>query len=126
MILLSPEQHTDYQLIDTGGFEKLERFGPYILSRPEPQAIWDKSMTEQQWADQSNAVFKRDKNSQEKGQWVKKKQMPGNSKGYSMSNNVYVPIKEYLGEDPYQFIEQHTKDFPPNYKSRKQTRVIVK
>ena len=76
MILLSPEQHTDYQLIDTGGFEKLERFGPYILSRPEPQAIWDKSLTEQEWADQSNAVFKRDKNSQEKGQWVTKADMP--------------------------------------------------
>jgi 23S rRNA (cytosine1962-C5)-methyltransferase len=58
VILLSPEQHTEYQLIDTGGFEKLERFGPYILSRPEPQAIWDKSMTEKEWADQSNAVFK--------------------------------------------------------------------
>lgn len=76
MILLSPEQHTDYQLIDTGGFEKLERFGPYILSRPEPQAIWDKSMTEKEWEDKSNAVFKRDKNSQEKGQWVTKADMP--------------------------------------------------
>lgn len=76
MILLSPEQHTEYQLIDSGGFEKLERFGPYILSRPEPQAIWDKSMTEKEWADKSNAVFKRDKNSQEKGQWVTKDEMP--------------------------------------------------
>jgi len=76
VILLSPEQHTEYQLIDSGGFEKLERFGPYILSRPEPQAIWDKSMTEKEWADKSNAVFKRDKNSQEKGQWVTKDEMP--------------------------------------------------
>lgn len=76
MILLSPEQHTEYQLIDSGGFEKLERFGPYILSRPEPQAIWDKSMTEKEWADKSNSVFKRDKNSQEKGQWVVKDDMP--------------------------------------------------
>ena len=76
MILLSPEQHTEYQLIDSGGFEKLERFGPFILSRPEPQAIWDKSMTEKEWADKSNAVFKRDKNSQEKGQWVSKADMP--------------------------------------------------
>jgi 23S rRNA (cytosine1962-C5)-methyltransferase len=76
VILLSPEQHTEYQLIDTGGFEKLERFGPYILSRPEPQAIWDKSLTEKEWADQANAVFKRDKNSQEKGQWVAQPDMP--------------------------------------------------
>lgn len=60
----------------------------------------------------------------EKDQWVKRKQMQANSRGYSMSNNVYVPLKDYLGEDPYQFIEQHQKDFPANYKSRKQTKVI--
>jgi 23S rRNA (cytosine1962-C5)-methyltransferase len=76
VLLLSPQKHTDYQLIDTGGFEKLERFGPYILSRPEPQAIWDKSLSQADWDKQSNAVFKRDKNSQEKGQWITKGDMP--------------------------------------------------
>ena len=76
MILLSPTQHTDYQLIDTGGFEKLEKFGPYILSRPEPQAIWDKTLPESEWEKRSNAVFKKDKNSQEKGMWVSKGDMP--------------------------------------------------
>ncbi|MCE7039456.1 class I SAM-dependent methyltransferase [Dyadobacter sp. CY312] len=76
MLLLSPEQHTDYQLIDSGGFEKLERFGPYILSRPEPQAIWDKTLSVQEWEKQANATFKRDKNSQEKGQWISKPDMP--------------------------------------------------
>jgi 23S rRNA (cytosine1962-C5)-methyltransferase len=76
VLLLSPEKHTDYQLIDTGGFEKLERFGQYILSRPEPQAIWDKSLSQADWDRQSNAVFKRDKNSQEKGQWITKPGMP--------------------------------------------------
>jgi 23S rRNA (cytosine1962-C5)-methyltransferase len=30
----------DYELIDVGGGEKLERWGNYILRRPEPQAIW--------------------------------------------------------------------------------------
>ncbi|HEY1020829.1 MAG TPA: hypothetical protein VGE06_00890, partial [Flavisolibacter sp.] len=76
MILLSPDQHTDYQLIDSGGFEKLEKFGPYVLSRPEPQAIWDKSLSEAEWDNRSNAVFKKDKNSQEKGQWITKGDMP--------------------------------------------------
>jgi 23S rRNA (cytosine1962-C5)-methyltransferase len=76
MILLTPENHTDYQLIDSGGFEKLERFGQYILSRPEPQAIWDKSLPEHEWEEQAHAVFKRDKNSQEKGQWISKPGMP--------------------------------------------------
>ncbi|HEV7381381.1 MAG TPA: oxidoreductase, partial [Dyadobacter sp.] len=76
MLLLSPDQHTDYQLIDSGGFEKLERFGQYILSRPEPQAIWDKSLSDQEWANRAHATFKRDKNSQEKGQWISKEGMP--------------------------------------------------
>lgn len=36
-------QKMDYELIDTGGEEKLERFGAYILRRPDPQALWDKA-----------------------------------------------------------------------------------
>ena len=30
----------DYELLDTGDGEKLERFGKYVVRRPEPQAIW--------------------------------------------------------------------------------------
>jgi 23S rRNA (cytosine1962-C5)-methyltransferase len=33
----------DYELIDAGEEEKLERWGKYILRRPDPQAIWDRS-----------------------------------------------------------------------------------
>ncbi len=33
----------DYELIDAGEEEKLERWGKYILRRPDPQAIWQKS-----------------------------------------------------------------------------------
>lgn len=32
---------TDYEIIATGGGEKLERWGRVILLRPDPQAIWD-------------------------------------------------------------------------------------
>ena len=39
MLLLTPENFTDYELIDCGGFEKIERFGQYITIRPEPQAL---------------------------------------------------------------------------------------
>ncbi len=44
-------QWPDYSLIDCGGQEKLERFGPYILRRPEPQAIWAKQANEKIWQD---------------------------------------------------------------------------
>ena len=39
----------DYELVDSGNFEKLERFGSYYLARPEPKALWDKSLSEEQW-----------------------------------------------------------------------------
>lgn len=76
MQLLTPQHWKTYQLIDSGNFEKLERFGEYILSRPEPQAVWDKSLSEAEWEQKASAFFKRDKNSQEKGQWELKRGMP--------------------------------------------------
>lgn len=72
MKLITPEHLTDYELIDTGKFEKLERFGRFVLTRPEPQAVWDKSLSSEDWDIRSHAVFKRDKGSTEKGQWLPK------------------------------------------------------
>lgn len=71
----TPKNWKEYQLIDSGGFEKLEKFGKYFLRRPEPQAAWDKSMPESEWERTANAVFKKDKGSQEKGEWILKKGM---------------------------------------------------
>lgn len=49
----------DYELIDSGDFEKLERFGGYITRRPEPQAIWHKSLDEREWVRMAHASFLR-------------------------------------------------------------------
>ncbi|MCL2098745.1 MAG: class I SAM-dependent methyltransferase [Bacteroidales bacterium] len=49
MLLFSPEEWADYELIDTGGFEKLERFGDFVLARPEPKAVWEKSLPAKEW-----------------------------------------------------------------------------
>ena len=38
--MLLADEWKDYELIDTGGGEKLERWGKYILRRPDPQIIW--------------------------------------------------------------------------------------
>ena len=56
----------DYSLIDCGGQEKLERFGPYILRRPEPQAIWSKQASPAKW-NQWDAFFTRSSQDQEGG-----------------------------------------------------------
>ncbi|MBI1223034.1 MAG: oxidoreductase [Bacteroidetes bacterium] len=57
MNLLTPTHWKDYELIDCGDFEKLERFGRYILRRPEPQAIWTKRLPESEWKKMAHGVF---------------------------------------------------------------------
>ena len=39
----------DYELIDTSGGEKLERFGDIILIRPDPQIIWNTPKKNELW-----------------------------------------------------------------------------
>ncbi len=81
MLLLEPQHWTDYELIDSGNYEKLERFGKHILVRPEPQAVWQKSLPEKEWEDMADAIFRREKgkssqDGNERGEWIQKKGMP--------------------------------------------------
>ena len=48
----------DYELLDSGNGEKLERFGRYVLSRPEPKALWDKTLPEKDWQRLAHTHFK--------------------------------------------------------------------
>ena len=73
--LLSPVWE-DYELIDSGDFEKLERFGRYITRRPEPQAIWQKSLSEDEWRRMATASFRREGGSEERGRWSLSPQQP--------------------------------------------------
>lgn len=74
-ISLSPVL-SDYELLDSGDFEKLERFGRYVTRRPEPQAIWHRSLTEEEWRRRADAAFLRDARSDERGVWQLKPQTP--------------------------------------------------
>lgn len=40
---------SDYELLDTGEGEKLERFGPYTFVRPYEDAVWKKTLPEKEW-----------------------------------------------------------------------------
>lgn len=73
MKLITPLNWVEYELIDAGNFEKLERFGKYVVSRPEPQAIWDKALSEKEWHSLANAEFNKEKSgglAGEKGEWL--------------------------------------------------------
>ena len=47
----------DYELIDCGDGEKLERFGRYTMIRPEPKAIWAKTMKNEEWLKLAHTRF---------------------------------------------------------------------
>jgi 23S rRNA (cytosine1962-C5)-methyltransferase len=74
MLLLTPQHFKDYELIDVGHFEKLERFGQYITIRPEPQAVWDKTLSHAEWEKRAHIKFI--SRSSSSGEWKKLKQMP--------------------------------------------------
>ena len=58
MIEFPSPSWTDYELIDSGAGEKLERFGAYVLARPEPKALWDKSLPQAEWNRLAHTRFK--------------------------------------------------------------------
>ncbi len=48
-IVLTTKPSKDYELLDSGREEKLERYGAFVLSRPDPQALWEKTLGEGEW-----------------------------------------------------------------------------
>ena len=75
MILsFTPTGFSDYELIDCGNFQKLERFGNVITIRPEPQAVWDPSMNMSEWEKRAHVKFV--PRSSSSGDWKKLKNAP--------------------------------------------------
>ena len=66
--ILITENSADYELIDSGEGEKLERFGKFVLSRPDPQALWRKKLSAIEWK-KADGTFSREEN---RGEWVLK------------------------------------------------------
>jgi len=57
LLLVTSPEWRDYELLDSGGGFKLERYGPYTLVRPEPEAVWKPALSEKTWKT-AHAVFK--------------------------------------------------------------------
>lgn len=74
MNISTPKYWNDYELIDSGNFKKLERFGEFITIRPEPQAVWDTALNFDEWVKKAHVEFKA--TSANAGLWKKYKTMP--------------------------------------------------
>lgn len=47
--LLTSSDWKDYELLDSGNGQKLERYGPYCVNRPEAEAVWQPALDENTW-----------------------------------------------------------------------------
>ena len=62
----------DYEVLDTGDGEKLERWGKVVLRRPDPQTIWPKA--EPALWERADAIYHRSEKGG--GQWEFRRQLP--------------------------------------------------
>lgn len=68
MYLNGAKEFTDFELIDTGRGYRLERWGEFVLQRPDPQIIWERSESDTVW-DKADAIFQND-------QWTFRRELP--------------------------------------------------
>ena len=73
-MILKTIKQKEYELIDSGMGMKLERYGKYILSRPDPEALWKKNLNDKEW---SNADLEFIRNGT-KNKWIIKNGIPNN------------------------------------------------
>lgn len=105
----------DYGLIDSGDGEKLERFGEYIMIRPEPKALWHKTLSDQKWLQTAHTRFrpgagfgkagKEDSGTWERlrrtdDQWFIK--YPGQQKGLNFTLRLGLTAFKHVGVFPEQ------------------------
>jgi 23S rRNA (cytosine1962-C5)-methyltransferase len=97
------EPTAHYQLLDTGEGYRLEQFGPYMLSRPDPQIIWNKTLSEKIWKS-ADAMFER--TDSDKGVWnISNPRLP---RSWTISMH---DIQAVIKLSPF----KHTGIFPEQY-----------
>ena len=67
-LILETQSNSEYALLDSGQGRKLERYGPYIIDRPEAQAFWQCERDNKFWA-RADAIFDSEKDEEGMGRW---------------------------------------------------------
>lgn len=93
----------DYELLDSGDGMKLERYGKVILARPEPEAFWIKSLSEQEWK-KADAVYL-SPSQDENGTWKFHRQFlnPWDIQVGSVRCKIDLSTSRHIGLFPEQF-----------------------
>ena len=63
----------DYEVLDTGGGEKLERWGDFTLRRPDPQTVWETRLNPSLWENPDGYYHRSNKGG---GSWEFKRKLP--------------------------------------------------
>lgn len=97
------DKYVDYELIDTSGGERLERWGDIILIRPDPQIIWNTEKKDKRW---KNAHARYIRSSQGGGKWQVYRDLPDrwNIKYGNLSFNVRTMGFKHTGVFPEQAV----------------------
>ena len=127
MVEFPSENWQDYALLDSGDGEKLERFGSTVMIRPEPKALWGKTLSASQWEARAHTRFtpgagfgKAGK--EDSGTWRTLKKMdeqwyikyPGSQKGLNFSLRLGLTSFKHVGVFPeqaanWEYIYAHTR-----------------
>ncbi len=112
----------EYRLLDSGTGRKLEKFGPYVIDRPEEQAMWNRRLPPEQWTN-ADAVFA-GQNEAEDGRWNYRKPLPETWK------TGYGPVK-FLGRfTPFRHVGYFPEQAPhwdymtDRIKGRKDSKIL--
>jgi 23S rRNA (cytosine1962-C5)-methyltransferase len=116
MQLLHFNNFTDYSLLDTGNGKRLERWGEYILIRPDPQIIWSPSLSEHDWQQAAAEYVSQG----EHGHWVHNKPVPDfwDIKFHDITLLAKLTPFKHTGifaeqAAHWEWLEAHLKDSPP-------------
>jgi 23S rRNA (cytosine1962-C5)-methyltransferase len=98
LVTIVAEPWDDWSLIDCGNGQKLERYGPYKVARPEPQAMWAPAL--ESW--DPDATFVPGSDEEGGGRWVQHRPVPkqwGLSRGAVKFDASLTPFR-HLGFFP--------------------------
>ena len=73
-MILKTTKQKEYELLDSGDGKKLERYGEFLLSRPDPEALWKRNLNDKEWKGADLEFIRNGA----KNKWIIKNGIPNN------------------------------------------------